>query len=93
MRKEKGSLTFWLTVCVLVICVAMARDNSSTSKAKGSTDVVYPDYYAKTSDDLNTTNNTKAHRNTKPSTKKEDKKFQLQRLHQILRLHRLLLPY
>lgn len=72
MRKEKGSLTFWLTVCVLVICVAMARDNSSTSKAKGSTDVVYPDYYAKTSDDLNTTNNTKAHRNTKPSTKKED---------------------
>lgn len=72
MRKEKGSLTFWLTVCVLVICVAMARDNGSTSKAKGSTDVVYPDYYAKTSDDLDTTNTEKAHRNTKTSTKKED---------------------
>ena len=71
MRKEKGSLTFWLTVCVLVICVAMARDNSSTSRAKGSTDVVYPDYYAKTSDDLDTTNTEKTHRNTKTSTKKE----------------------
>lgn len=53
MRKGKDSLTFWLTVCVLVVCVAIAKDNGS-SEAKGSTEVVYPDYYAKTSTDATT---------------------------------------
>lgn len=55
MKKDKSSLVFWLTVCVLVICVALAKDSNHTSQAKGNTDVVYPDYYyAKTSDDTDT---------------------------------------
>ena len=55
MKKDKSSLVFWLTVCALVVCVALAKDSNHTSQAKGNTDVVYPDYYyAKTSDDTDT---------------------------------------
>ena len=55
MKKDKSSLVFWLTVCVLVVCVALAKDSNHTSQAKSNTDVVYPDYYyAKTSDDTDT---------------------------------------
>ena len=57
MKKDKSSLVFWLTVCVLVVCVALAKDSNYTSQAKSNTDVVYPDYYyAKTSDDTDTVN-------------------------------------
>lgn len=55
MKKDKSSLVFWLAVCVLVVCVALAKDSNHTSQAKDNTDVVYPDYYyAKTSDDTDT---------------------------------------
>ena len=72
MRKGKDSLTFLLTVCVLVIYVAMAKDSGSTSKAKSSTDVVYPDYYAKTSDDLDTTSNKDSNTQTQAAEEEAD---------------------
>lgn len=49
MRKGKDSLTFWLIVGALVICVAVAKNNGN-AEAKDSVDIVYPDYYAKNDD-------------------------------------------
>ncbi len=75
MKKDKGSLAFWLTVCVLIACVAMAKDSNNTSQAKNSTDVVYPDYYyAKTSDDSDTTGDENTHHTdqVQPDDKQED---------------------
>ena len=71
MKKDKGSLAFWLTVCVLVVCVALAKDSSHTSKAMSSTDVVYPDYYAKAENTADTADKEDIHTDDKAAMKAE----------------------